>query len=197
MVRSLLWAAALFALAASPPAFAERIGHWSFDEGAGAIATDGSSNANHGVLQVEAGGWSAGVYGLAASFPTQDHVILVPHSPTLSLPNAMTLTAWIRPEARATQYVIKKARHKYIDGFEISLSSSSGKVFARFNQASEGNTYKVFSQSDYPIDGVTWMHVAVTFDGQDIRIFIDSVLETTQSAAGLVIANVLPGFSMR
>ena len=153
------------------------------------IAADGSAQGNHGALQEEPAAWSAGVYGSAASFPTNDHLIRISHSPTLDLPNALTLAAWIRPESQATQYIVKKARHKYVDGFELSLSYSSGKVFARFNQASEGNAYKVLSQSSYPIDGATWMHVAVTFDGLDIRLYIDGVLETLQPAPDLVIAS--------
>ena len=38
-------------------------------------------------------------------------------------------------------------------------------------------------QNIQPI-GITWMHVAATFDGQEIRLYVDGVLETTKAAGG-------------
>ena len=75
-----------------------------------------------------------------------------------------------------------------MDGYELSLSSS-GRVFVRLNQASEGNTYKVLSDERYPTDGVTWLHVAATFDGQQIKLYVDGVLDAVMAAAGLQIGS--------
>ena len=94
----------------------------------------------------------------------------------------------LRPNDRATQYVVKKARYNGTDGYEVSTSNSSGLVYVRFNQASSGNTYRVDSVSLYPTDGNTWFHVAATYDGQEIKLYFDGVLENTLAAPGLVIA---------
>ena len=75
---------------------------------------------------------------------------------------------YIRPEIQTTQYVVEKADYNDIDGYELALSSSTGTFFVRFNQASAVNTYKVFGVSPYPTDGVTWMHVAATFDAEGL-----------------------------
>jgi len=85
--------------------------------------------------------------------------------------------------------VIKKARYGLTDGFELSLSSGSNSAFVRFNQVSSDDAYKVQASTPYPTDGVTWMHVAATYDGAQIRLYINGALETTHSAPGLIIGS--------
>ena len=60
------------------------------------------------------------------------------------------------------------------DGYELSLSDVT-KVFFRLNQKTSGNTFRVNSSISYPTNGTTWIHVAATYDGTTIRIYIDGV----------------------
>src|SRR5690606_19381438 len=92
----------------------------------------------------------------------------------LDMTNAITLSAWIKPEKATTQYLIKKAEQGQTNGYELSLSGA-GKIFFRFNQSSSADTYRVDSQIDYPVNGDKWMHVAATFDGAVLRIYINGV----------------------
>jgi hypothetical protein len=59
---------------------------------------------------------------------------------------------------------------------------------------SNGDTYRINSTTLYPIDGNTWMHVAATFDGITMRLYINGVLEASLiPPAGTTIAtNNLP-----
>jgi len=50
-----------------------------------------------------------------------------------------------------------------------------------------GNDYKLYSQSDYPTDANTWQHLAATYDGQEIKLYVDGVLEASLPVAGLII----------
>ena len=71
MLTCIAWVAALgFTQTAS----AELIGYWSFDEGAGEIAKDGSGNGNDGTLEngVE---WTAGQSGYAVQFDGTDDCV--------------------------------------------------------------------------------------------------------------------------
>jgi hypothetical protein len=167
------------------------VGSWSFDEGAGETAADASGLGNDGSL-LGAPSWVAGVSGSALEFAGDGSRVLVADAASLDLAAGITLAAWIQPRSKGTQYVVKKARYGTTDGYELSLSSS-GVVFVRFNQASAGNSYRLNSVSAYPIDGATWLHVAATYDGQEIKLYLDGVLEGTLPAPGLVIAaNGLP-----
>ena len=166
------------------------VGLWKFDEDGGAVAVDATSLGNDGAI-LGSPNWVSGVRRSALDF--DGDLVIVPDAPSLDATNGLTLAAWIQPRKKGTQYVLKKARYDDVDGFELSLSGSGGVWFARFNQASEGNLYKIGSSTPYPRNGHEWMHVAVTFDGQDIRLYSDGVLDTVVSAPGLVIGeNDLP-----
>lgn len=161
------------------------VGSWSFDEGGGTIVTDSSGFGNDGTLYGSPT-WTVGMSGSALDLGGGVDRVIVPDSSSLDVTNTITLACWIKPRKITTQYVVKKARYGDSDGYELSLSSG-GQVFVRFNQASSGNDYKLYSQSYYPADGNTWMHIAATHDGQKIKLYIDGVLESSSSAAGLVI----------
>jgi hypothetical protein len=188
------WLLVALALAtASGAAGAAPVGHWALDESAGTSAADSSGLGNPGAWVGGAPTWTPGRLGQAALFSGDGRRIEIPDAPGLDPAGAVTLATWIRPSRRATQYVLKKGHNDSVDGYELSLSSSTGTVFVRFNQASQGDAHKVFSSSQYPIDGTTWMHVAASYDGQAIRLYLNGILEASQAAPGLVIgASSLP-----
>jgi hypothetical protein len=166
------------------------VGSWVMDEGAGTFVGDGSGLGNHGSIGGSAV-WTAGVAGTALDFTGTDDLLLIPDDPSLDASDAITIAAWLRPSAQASRYVIKKARKGQVDGYELSLSSG-GALYVRFNEASSGNALKLSSSISYPTDG-SWMHVAVTFDGQTIWLYLDGVPNNSLDAPGLVIAaNDLP-----
>ena len=142
-------------------ALASELGHWSLDEGGGATAADSSGRGHSGSL-VGSPAWVPGALGAALELDGQSRV-LVPDAPSLQPAQSLSIAAWIRPRALGSQRVLEKARYAAVDGFELSLSST-GKLFARFHQASHGDTWKLLSASSYPTDGSTWMHVAASFD---------------------------------
>jgi hypothetical protein len=166
-------------------------GIWYFDEGTGTSVADASGNGNTGTLT---GGvtWAPGINGTALSFDGTGRVTVADDT-SLDITDAITIAAWISPSRRATQRVLTKALYDTTDGFEIGLSNSNRTAFVRFNQGSSRNTYRANAVTTYPTDGSTWMHVAGTYDGSDIRFYINGVLETTVPAPGLVIGgNTLP-----
>src|SRR5690606_19673603 len=64
--------------------------------------------------------------------------------------------------------------------YDLSLSST-GKIFLRFNQASSGNSNILYSQSSYPDNGSAWVHVAATYDGTTMRMYVNGTEESNKT----------------
>jgi len=84
------------ALASAATAFAGDlpVAVWNFDEGQGWIAHDGSGNCNDGV--VVGAQWTTGWGNTGLWFDGVGAVVAVPDSLSLSVSNAITITAWVR-----------------------------------------------------------------------------------------------------
>ncbi len=169
------------------------VGCWQMEENGGTVLLDGSSYANNAVLY---GGptWVTGIGGsYAIDLNGTSQYALVPDHASLDIADQITILAWIRPEQYATQDLIKKAILGSVNGFELSLATtksdaSSQRAFFRINQASNGDTYRINATTMYPIDG-TWMHVAATYDGITMRLYINGVQEANLTLpAGTTIA---------
>lgn len=176
-------------IAAAPTADPSLLGDWRMDAIAGGTTSD-SSGAGRTATVVGAPSLTTGVYGNALSFNKSSH-LLVDNAPALNPSTQITIAAWIKPTTSGTQYVVRKGRHDATDGFELSLSSD-GKVFVRFNQASSGDSFRVNSTSKYPTNGSTWLHVAATYDGSTIKLYINGVLQASKNAAFQIASNNLP-----
>jgi len=184
------WLAIIFLVAhvLPVPASADLVGHWSFNAGSGTTAWDDSTYENHGGFAASASvpSWISSELGGALHFDGVAARVDVPDSGSLDLTGPFTLLAWIRPEAVGTQYLIKKASHGVSDGFELSLSSD-GYVFFRVNQVSAGDSLRLESTLPHPVDGATWMHVFVSFDGDRFFLYLNGEYNGTLAAPNLSI----------
>lgn len=163
---------------------------WNLNEGSGISAADSSGNGNNLSFNGSPT-WVTGISGSALTFKGGSDRLLVSDSASLDISKNITLAVWMRPSALATQYLVKKARAGASNGFELGLSSA-GVVFVRFNQFTSGNTYRLESVSNYPSNGNTWMHVAATYDGTAIRLYINGVHERSLSVGFTIATNNLP-----
>ena len=174
------------------------VGCWLLDDGSGATAADGGALPANNVALVGAPAWVGGQSGGAISLNGTTQYGTTPDETSLDIASQITLAAWIRPARQATQDLIKKAAMDATNGYELSLASTDvsspapKKVFVRFNQATSANTYRVNSVSDYPFDGNTWMHVAATYDGATIRLYINGIEESSLAASIAIATNNLP-----
>jgi VCBS repeat-containing protein len=159
------------------------VGCWQMEENGGPVLEDGSSYVNDATL-FGAPTWAAGVDGgYAIDLNGTSQYAQVLDNSSLDIADQITILAWIRPEQYATQDLIKKATQGSVNGYELTLATtksdaSSQRVFFRINQVLKGDTYRINAVTMYPIDG-TWMHVAATYDGSTMRLYINGVEEAT------------------
>lgn len=159
------------------------IGSWEMNEGAGITLLDSSTAGNNGTIFGNPT-WVTGVNGLALRQDGSGDYSLVPNSPSLDITGNITLAAWIRPEKIATQRIINKTVAGQ-SGYSLFLSGN-GFVSVRFN---DNNTFRLNSSALYPANGTTWIHVAASYDGSTIRLYINGAEDASQSVPFSVLSN--------
>jgi hypothetical protein len=154
---------------------------WPLDESSGQTTTD-IVGPNDGTLGFTAAVestdpvQSVGFVGNALSFDGIDDTVSHALDPSLDIRDEITLDAWIFPTRVKTQHVIRKGTFARVRPYGLSLSGTNDFIFtmtAPFLQA---------RSSGYPID--TWTHMAGTYDGNTMKLYVDGVLVDTVSRSG-------------
>ncbi len=150
---------------------ADLVAAYGFDDSEGNIVADASEYLNHGTLE-GARRTLDGRFGGSLLFDGQDDAVIIPHSPALQLRTAFTLEAWVRPDRKQTSWpaVIEKEGDLYFlyaDSNTGNLVPAGGGVFGASNEdVSTAQGLKPFR----------WSHLAVTYDGALLQMFVDGVL---------------------
>jgi hypothetical protein len=93
---------------------------------------------------------------------------------SLSVSDTITLSSWVKPEKKDTQRIVRKVGSSEVsEGYSLFLSSK-GYYSVRFN---DRNTRRVNSSFKYSENLNTWHHVAATYDGEAIRLYVNGILE--------------------
>ena len=54
-------------------------------------------------------------------------------------------------------------------------------MFLKLNEATFGDAFTLNSLTPYPIGGYSWMHVAATYDGTTMRMYVNGVEENSMA----------------
>ncbi len=156
------------------------VGHFKMDEASGNRLLDVSGYGNDADL-FGTPAWSTGVKKLALDLDGASYGV-VSDQGQLDVTTGLTISGWIQPFAQTDQELVSRAGAG-IDGYTLGLSSSTspnpGTVFLHLNQSTFGDAFRLNSLSQYPTGGFAWMHVAVTYNGSTMRMFINGVEETS------------------
>jgi hypothetical protein len=108
----------------------------------------------------------------------------VPDNAKLDLTKGMTLEAWVRPSnTSGWRTVITKEQTSQMDyGLYASTDTNrpSGHVYV-------GSSQEARSTTQLPLN--TWRHLAVTFDGVALRLYIDGGQVAYRSVTGSITAS--------
>jgi hypothetical protein len=153
---------------------------WAFDEGTGTSLADSSGKGNTGTASGTT--WTTGKYGGALTFngaPTS--WVTVPDNNTLDLNTASTLEAWVYPTALGTGWrtVIFKEQP---GGLVYSLYANNGAIAHPLGQLNIGGEKNAEGTTTLPLN--TWAHLAATWNGSTLSLWVNGVLAGTQAVTG-------------
>jgi chitodextrinase len=181
-----LFSSLLFAGASRPASGAATglVGAWSFDR-PGATVPDASGNGNTATV-VGADWTSNGRFGGGLNFNGTSDYVTVPDSPSLDLLTGMTVEAWVRPTQvdQLWHSVLMKEQSGML-AYSLYGSTGSG---APSGEIYTGADAEARGASSLPAN--TWTHLAATYDGTNLRLFVNGVRVATTAATGsLVVSN--------
>jgi len=148
-------------------------------------ANDSSGNGFHGLLANA--GTVSGHVGQAFNFTTQTDSVAIANNPGLFPPNALTVEAWVNPSSYsgcAGSYRVFHTVQTVIRGYATILNCEGKFIGAIF----DSNEVPEAVVSNAAIPAGTFTHIAMTWDGANLRVYIngalDNVAPTTMSAIG-------------
>src|SRR5919201_773580 len=155
---------------------------YAFDEGSGSTVADASGNGNTGTIA--GASWSSsGKFGKALSVNGSSSWVTVPDSNSLDLTSGMTVEAWLNPAAIGNwRTAVLKEKS---GGLSYSLYASTGlAASAPSANVNPGTEAAVAGSSGLPLN--TWTHLAGTYDGATIRLYVGGTLVASQAETGSI-----------
>jgi CotH kinase protein/Concanavalin A-like lectin/glucanases superfamily len=156
------------------------VGYWKLDDGAGTVARDSSPQHNDGMLMGlgETDWTTAGFKQGGLNFtPTKIPVVVVPNAPSLNPTTGITLAAWVNStDWLGTRRFIQKGNTDN----QYRLQEDAGLIRFHLVGVTNGSIYALL-----PANG-EFHHVAGTYDGMTIRIYVDGRIITEDVALGAI-----------
>jgi Concanavalin A-like lectin/glucanases superfamily/Calx-beta domain len=158
---------------------------FSFDEGAGTTALDDSGNGLNGAISGAT--WSTGRNGGALSFDGVDDWVTVDDHALLDV-TRVTVSAWIRPSVRTPWMTV------------LMKETGTGLAYALYanNDASRPageilvNGVIRIATGTAAVATTGWTHLAYTYDGANMRMYVNGVLVRTVARTGNITASTGP-----
>jgi hypothetical protein len=172
---------------------------YNFDEGKDNIGATGlnnvriydvSAHANDGIAKSTGSfEWTDGIVGSAINF-NGDDLVEVPDSTSLKMLDAITVEAWVKNDNINDPWsrIVTKGKHFTNQNYGWMLDFqdvSGGKTAVNFYVEIDG-TQDSSGNSGYIIEQSEWYHVAGTFDGNYIKIYVNGELKNSKYHPGTI-----------
>ena len=158
---------------------------YNFDENKGDVAIDLSGTGNDG--QITDCKWiKEGKFGGGIEFNGTSGVIEVPHHDSLNPGgDQITVMAWYKPFSLSAAYPPIARKGSVAEkgwGLDIPTNTLRGWVV---NAAQEG----ILATGATPLELEKWQHVAMTYDGKEIKVYINGEFDGNVACSGNINKN--------
>jgi hypothetical protein len=159
------------------------VGHWQMNEGTGTDVSDSSGNNYDGTAEGSYS-WVTGKIGSSAIEFTGGKV-LVPDggsAPLLNPSAEVTVSAWVKYSSAPGDYTARVVAKGYDagDNENYGLQVTSGDQASFFIRDSNHVNFGLDSDETLPND--EWVHIAGTYDGTDVKVYINGDLAGSEDA---------------
>lgn len=152
------------------------VAYYPFNTGTGIQAYDVTPNSNQGVL-TSGPTWAAGKVGSGAlEFDGTDDFVEVKTPNSIdNISSVTTWAAWVRPgDVTKDQMFLSKQSANYL------RIRSDSKPFLSFNIGGAQQTLS----GNQVLSNNNWYHLLATYDGSEMRIFVNGALDNRKNASG-------------
>ena len=126
--------------------------------------------------------------GYALSFAGTGDYVSVPNAPSLNPTTAVTLEAWVRAAAGVDRYIMSKGDDSFYLG--IGPDGTTSNKLSFYLLLSGGNSG--WLQGTTSLNDNLWHHVAATYDGVTLRVYVDGLLENSRAGSGTLPTGTSP-----
>ncbi len=162
---------------------------YSFDDGAGTTLVDRAGMGHTGTISGAT--WTTqGRFGSALAFDGVDDWVTVNDAPALDLTTGMTLEAWVYPAANGggtwRNVLIKERANGEVYNLYANADTNAPTVYV-VTAAQPGAAVDARATSLIPLN--TWTHLAATYDGTTLRVFVNGVQVGNRALSGALLVS--------
>jgi PKD repeat protein len=156
-------------------------------------ATNGNAVVNDATGSIDATNSNAtlvlGKFGSALAFNGTNSVVSVNNSMVSALASNMTIEAWVIPSTVGNSWmpVVGKAVNSSQLGYVVQGATPQNGVPSLYIAPSSSNLY-----GSTPLPTNTWSHIAVTYNGTNICLYVNGSLVTSRAQSGAPTTSNIP-----